>query len=234
MYIELLSSVLIGVAAVMVAYASYTVSEQQLLLAEISLEPHFHVETTYIFDPKMERYVESELYVFNSGAPINNSDFSVKSFLVVEHESNAGRRETHIPIIGYYPAQFNHQAPLGKLVTFKGHLNNENFNRLYREFLDEETKKKYGFVDINLEHITTVDYRNRKGVAGKAYFFNRELVAKDMVINRLNQHEGMFSLEIEGLTAEQLMNKIPEYENRITNTSSRPTKAPLRSTFVAG
>ena len=204
----------------MVAYASYLVSKQQLLLADISLQPHFHVETAYIFDQKKEQYVESELYVFNSGAPINNAIFSVKSFLVVEHESNGGRRKTRIPIIGYYSVQFNHQVPVGKLVTFKGYLNNENFVRLYMDFLDDETKKKYGFVDITLEHITIVEYRDRKGVADKVYFMDRELVDRDMVIQRLKQREEMLPLEIEGLTAEQLMNKISEHEKRITNTSS--------------
>jgi len=54
-YFDTVSSILIGVAALMVAYASYTVSEQQLLLAEVSLQPHFHVETSYTFDQKKEK-----------------------------------------------------------------------------------------------------------------------------------------------------------------------------------
>ncbi|MBV2123412.1 MAG: hypothetical protein KUF74_18365 [Candidatus Thiodiazotropha sp. (ex Ctena orbiculata)] len=219
-YMDVVSSILIGAAAVMVAYASYTVSEQQLLLAEVSLQPHFHVETSYTYDQKKEKYSESDLYVFNSGAPINNAEFSVKSFLVIDHEFKGERVVTHLPIIGYYPAQFTHQTPSGKLVTFKGHLNNENFFRLYREFLDEKNKKKFGFVDINLEHIVIVSYQDRKGMPGKAHFIDSELVSIDAVSEKLEKHRAMLPTEIEGLSADRLMVKVSDYESGITRPSS--------------
>ncbi len=212
-YVEMVSSIIIGIAAVMVAYASYTVSEQQLLLAEVSLQPHFHVETSYTYDQKKEEYSESDLYVFNSGAPINNAEFSVKSFLVVDHEFKGERIVTHLPIVGYYPAQFIHQTPSGKLVTFKGHLNNENFFRLYREFLDENSKNKFGFVDINLEHIVIVSYRDKRGMPGKVHFVDRELVGANAVTEKLEKHREMFPIEIEGLSADRLMAKVSDYEN---------------------
>jgi len=133
--------------------------------------------------------------------------------LVVEHEFNEERVVTHLPVIGYYPAQFSHQVPVGKLVTFKGHLNNENFSRLYREFLYEKSSTSYGFVNISMEHIVVVSYRDRKGVPGKVYFIDRELVGIESAAHRLEKHRKMFPVEIQGLTADRLMSKVLDYEN---------------------
>jgi len=210
-YIDAFSSILIGVAAVMVAYASYTVSGQQLLLAEVSLQPHFHVETSYTYDHQKEKYTEIDLSLFNSGAPINNAEFSIKSFLVVDHNINGENEVTEFPITGYYSTQSGYQIPSGKLVTFKGHLNNEKFFRLYWEFLDENKGNKYGFVDLNLKHIVVVSYRDRKGILGKAYFIDRELVSFDAVADKLEKHEKTFPVKLTELTADRLMTKVSDY-----------------------
>ncbi len=209
-YIELVSSILIGAAALMVAYASYTVSEQQLLLTEISLQPHFHIEITYKFDSKKGKYVDNELYVINSGAPVNNTTVAVKTFIIVDHEFKKQRLKTYIPIIGYFTASFDHHVSSGKLATFSGHLNNENFYRLYNEFMSEEIKVKYGFVNIDIEHVVEVTYLDKKGVSDSAYFIDRKLVEKKDILEKLDQHQSNFT-EIGGLTADQLMEEVAEF-----------------------
>lgn len=210
-YFDLFPSVLISLAALFISISSYNISRQQLQINDIQLNPHFHVETQYILDPKDGKYNEIVMSVYNSGAPINNADFSVSSFIVIDYEKNLVRKKLVVPITGYYTVMFNNQRPLGEFVSFKGHLNNKNFYKLNNEFLVEKVREKYGFVNLEVENIITINYSDRKGEKKEAYFYNNTLVDKENIKDKLNLYETVPFLEIQELTAEQLMKKIPKY-----------------------
>ncbi len=214
-YIDMFSSALIGIAAIMVSYASYTVSKEQLLLSDILIQPNFSIETLYILDPKEDKYIENELYIFNNGAVANNLNFTIKSFLVVEYIANKKVKIIHLPITGYYFAQVNHQKSNGRLVTFKGSRNNENFYRIYREFLKEKTQEKLGFPSIKLEHITIINYLDRKNTTKQVYFVGNNLSKLTAVSQRLKEHRKYPSVDIHNLTATQLMKEVDKYEKSL-------------------
>jgi hypothetical protein len=212
-YFELLSSVLFGAAALLVAYASYNVSSLQLEVAEQTLEPHFYIEESVLFNPATKYYEKSELYIFNAGSPVGNLSFQVMSFLIVDREVNSQNQTVYIPVNGYYFASFNHQTPVGKLVTYRGHLNNKHYGELHAKLLDGKTKKKYGFINLNLKHLVKVSFRDHNKKEQQIYFEDKKIVPKEKINSLLKIHKKIFAIDIENLTVDALMKRATEVAN---------------------
>lgn len=215
-YFELTSSILFGAAAVLVAYASYTVSKQQLLLSEATVKPHFYVETALSYNSEIKRYDEIELSIFNAGGPVSNLGIDLKSFLSinfpVERGTVGGKRSTIIlPLTGYYVGQAIHQTPVGKLVTYIGHQNNENYMQLKKIIHTKKNHEKYGYVNINLQHIIQIDYLDRSEKSDTVFFLNKTIVSEERVKKLLNTAKSEMAIDIEKTDIDTLMKKVTNF-----------------------
>ncbi len=204
-FFDIAASLIIGIAALMVSYASYTISKNQLELSELSYQPKFNISTAVVFDQKKQKYTEQVLEVHSSGGRPANLTYKVKSFLVLNDFDGVLEDPTYVPIYGYFPAKIDHQVVEGKLSTFRGHENNQLFHDLYVEFMSEKLEKKYGFVDLNVVHVVVIQYSDIDGENHTQYFKDRNLAAESEISHLLKLHDSIGVLDIGNLDADAVM-----------------------------
>ncbi len=95
---------IVSIAALYVSYNSYKVSENQLSVSRVSVEPHFYVDEIPLIDEKTGSVYERELKVFNIGSPVANIKTTVRTFYEVDDFGQIGKKL--IPLNGYYYASF--------------------------------------------------------------------------------------------------------------------------------
>ncbi len=208
-FFEIFSSSLLGVAAIAVAWASYLVSESQLRVSEIATEPHFYIETTLYRDTESNSYNESELRLFNAGAPVHNISANVKSFIKV-NLFKEGVWPIYVPVVGYYFAQFPNHSPKGLIATFKGHKNNYYASQLHFSALRPEVMKGRPHFEHTFVHVTTVNYQSPFGDRRKLAFLGRDQVDLLVVEPILEKYEKFRPIEIEKLTVDALLQAVDE------------------------
>ncbi len=208
-FFEIFSSSLLGVAAIAVALASYLVSESQLRVSEIATEPHFYIETTLYRDAESKTYNESELRLFNAGAPVHNISADVKSFIRV-NLFREGVGPIYVPIVGYYFAQFPNQSPKGLIATFRGHKNNYHASQLHFAALRPEVMNGRPYFEHTFVHVTTVNYLSPFGDRQQLAFLGRDQVDVSVVEPLLEKYEKFRPLEIENLTVDAVLRAVGE------------------------
>lgn len=208
-FFEIFSSSLLGVAAIAVGWASYLVSQSQLRVSEIATEPHFYIETMLYRDAQSKSYNESEMRLFNTGAPVHNIVADVKSFIKVNLLAE-GVDPIYVPVIGYYFAQFPNHKPKGLVATFKGSKNNYYASRLNFATLNPDVMKDRPYFDHTFVHVTTVNYLSPFGDRRKLAFLDREQVDPSMVKPILEKYEKFHPLEIEKLTVNSVLEAVNE------------------------
>lgn len=202
---------IVSIAALIVAYNSYLISQSQLNVATIGVEPHFYVDEVPIYDEKRSSWHERELKVFNVGAPAANISTSVNTFYKVKDYGEIG--EKLIPLSGYYYASFRTGEPKGKLSTHIGKKNAEkDFKATFMHFRDENSD----YIDIQLMHAVFVSYRAFSGARKEVCFLNQRLVECE-TMNIYRRRLTGSPLELDGLTYKKL---IAKYEQFKTDTHS--------------
>src|ERR1051325_1993928 len=126
-YFEVFASLLFGAAALFVSLASYHISNQQLALNSQASQPHFSVQTTYIRNDATGKDDDTQLFVSSFSGFAYNLHCQVYSFLDVGLFTDGKRKDTLIPVIGYYPVSQHTGASVGTLFVFSGNHNNEHF-----------------------------------------------------------------------------------------------------------
>src|SRR6185503_11201231 len=102
-YFEIFASLLFGSAALFVSLASYHISNQQLALNSQAQQPHFSVQTTYVHNDGTGKDDDTQLYVSSSSGFAYNLHCQVYSFLDIGLFSGGKRKDSLVPLIGYYP-----------------------------------------------------------------------------------------------------------------------------------
>lgn len=203
-FFEIFSSVLLGIAGIFVAYASYHVSEAQLEVSRIATEPHFYVEKLLFRNPETQKFDEEELYLHNAGAPAHNISVKLRSFIKVDL-FDASSKPIIVPVLGYFPSQFPTNAPTGLIATFRGHLNNQLAAELHFSILDPEKRKGRPFFDHTLFSVVEVAYQNALGEDLKVYFRDASQISPEAAQHLLSLYEDKMPLELSTITVDSLM-----------------------------
>lgn len=199
-----ITPVLVSVAALIVAYYSYVISENQLFVSTIGVEPHFYVDDVPLYDEKAQSWNEHELKIFNVGAPVANIRTTVNSFYLVDDLKEKGKK--WIPIIGYYYASFRTGEPTGKITTHKGYNNaDKDFRATQAIYRDQNDS----YIFIELKHVVFISYRSFNGVSKQVCFMDTSLVDCSDVENL---KEPSNYLKLDGLTYEKLIERYHETE----------------------
>lgn len=210
-YFEVVSSILFGGAAVLIAFASYTVSERQLRTAELAAEPHFFVEKMFVRKSGSKVYTDQEMRIHNGGSPVSNVEIDCRTFIEVRRFSeNEG--STFVPIIGYYSGQVNRHVPVGHLSTFIGHSNNNHVARMQNSLLRDEIMNQYGYSEMSVLVVLLISYTDRMGRSDVVYFLDRERVTEGEVAHLLDIDKKFSPEEFTTLTADGLMTRVQEIQ----------------------
>ena len=211
-YFEIVSSVLFGLTAVLIAFASYTVSKRQLGIAALAAEPHFFVETIFVRESGSKVFTSQELRIHNGGSPVSNIEITCRTFIEVRRfGENEGL--TFVPLLGYYTATIDQHMPVGHLSTCTGHRNNDHAARIHFSSLDDEVQNKHGYFELRILAVVRVSYTDRLGRSDVAYFLDRERVTDAEVAHLLDIHQKFFPEELTTLTVDGLMTRVQEIQH---------------------
>jgi len=205
-YFEILSSVMFGGGAILISFAAYNLSKEQVEISKISNRPHFYIEVALRKDPDTKFYNDSEQYIYNSGAPVHNLSIDSNEFIEVEFFGNNPRKEI-LPISGYYFGQFRNHSPVGLLTTFKGPGNNAAMSALDFASL-EYTKSHDEYFELHLKVLVSISYTDFDGTDKTDYFLNRQHVSYNTVSDSLKIYETKPFIEIRKTTVESILGAI--------------------------
>ena len=210
-YFEVVSSLLFGGAAVLIAFASYMVSKGQLRTAELAAEPHFFVETIFTRDSGSEVYTDQEMRIHNSGSPVSNIEINYRTFMEVRR---FGEDEglTFVPLIGYYTVRYSHNAPVGHIATFKGFRNNNHAARITSASLSDEVQNRHGYFEPRILVVVLIAYTDRLGRSDVVYFLDRERVTEAAIAHLLDIDKKFSPEELSTLTVDRLMTRVREIQ----------------------
>lgn len=202
-YFELASSIMFGIAALLISLASYNISREQLNASKLNNNPHFYIETELQKDEKTKMYTDKILKVYNAGAPVYNLNISHYEFIEVRYFGEK-QEIIYVPVNGYYSGQFLTHSPTGLLSTFRGYKNNSIMGKLDHSSL-EYTKKSDDYFELQFKNIISISYTGRDEEQNTVYFFNRNHVSKDFVEGMINANKNIQLIDIESATVESLI-----------------------------
>lgn len=205
-YFETFAPLLVGVAAIVVALASYNLADRQLQLSAIDTEPNFYLKEVYLYDPIVKRAYETELRIYNSGADISNFKEQINSFVEVEHYNEAGKVIDYISIIGYYRVKHYSSDPVGELSLAKGEKNNDKYYNTYFDFQKLNSNEKNDDVFLDLKHAIKISYTNRIGVDGVSYFIDNLRVTKDKYMEMMSNLNASSMVDINDFSVKHIKN----------------------------
>ena len=178
-FFEIGSTILFGAASIFLAFAANSVSQNQLEIAKIQLEPHIFISEKYLRD-EAGVATESFIEVTNAGAPIHGFSVDTKTFYTVTTNSES----IWIPVVGYYYATFELDAVIGKLAEVRGRNNNSTFAEVYLQQLSSDHDTKLGYAELGRTTIVRVRYETRQKEIVEEYFVDErrsdESWAKEM------------------------------------------------------
>lgn len=203
-YFEIFTSLLFGLAALFVSLASYRISNQQLALNSQAQQPHFSVQTSYIFNPGTQKYDETQLYVNNVSGFAYNIHCQVYSFIALTLSVDGKRETSLVPLIGYYPVSHRTDSSVGTLFVFSGGANNARYIGLENSLRNEPLPVNKSFVESKLENLVTIDYLDTTNVKHTSYFLDGEAIEEDEAKKKLEDYGAMKPLDIEKATAEDV------------------------------
>lgn len=206
-FFEISSSLLLGVAGIFVAYASYQVSTAQLEISRIATEPHFYVDTVLIQSPETQDFDNEEMYVQNAGAPAHNISVSARTFISVDL-FEVDQDQVFVPVLGYFSGKFQTYEPVGLIVTFKGHLNNHHAARLYFSVMNPDVMKGRPFFAHTFFTITEISYKNALGEDRVEYFRNSSQISAESAKPFLKQYDEQVPLELSAITVDALLEAV--------------------------
>ncbi|HFQ5397130.1 TPA: hypothetical protein ACGUON_000774 [Vibrio vulnificus] len=190
---------IVSIAALYVSYNSYKISENQLSVSRVSVEPHFYVDEIPLIDEKTGSVYERELKVFNIGSPVANIKTTVRTFYEVDDFGQIGKKL--IPLNGYYYASFPTGEPEGLIATHKGYENaTKDFDATFIHFRGNYPN----YLQVELKNIVYISYMSFEGLNKQVCFLNSMQIDCELV----SSYKSLFNqshLELEGLTYRKLV-----------------------------
>ncbi|HHK8596856.1 TPA: hypothetical protein ACQYC5_004477, partial [Vibrio parahaemolyticus] len=210
-YMDVFSTLILGVMGLFVTFASYVVSESQLQESKIANYPHFHIEGQLIKDTQENVYNDHEMLVFNTGAPAYNIDINSYEFLEVEMRGSVDKTAI-IPINGYYLGRINTQSPKGLVSKFIGPNNNGTLFELSSDLLDYSNSNDI-YMQVSLKELVVISYVQRDGDENTQYFLDGKLMTYDKVELLLEINSVKSLIQFRELTPSKLENLLSSQEN---------------------
>ena len=190
-YFEIGSTLVFGLASVFVAVAANNVSQNQLEIAKIQLEPLIFVSEKYLTN-ETGIATETFLEVNNAGAPIYGFSVDTRTFYTVSTNSET----VWIPVNGYYYATFELDAVDGELAEVRGENNNSIFWEVYSQQLNSDHDANLGYAEIRRMTITRVSYETREKEGAEEFFVGEERSDDPWVREAFGLHDDYWLLEI--------------------------------------
>lgn len=193
-YFEIGSTFVFGIASVFVAVAANNVSESQLEIAKIQLEPLIFISEKYLQDDTGVA-TETFLEINNAGAPVYGFSVDTRTFYTVSTSSET----IWIPVNGYYYATFELDAVDGKLAEVRGLNNNLAFGGVYSQQLKSDDDANLGYAELGRTTVTRVSYKARNKEVAEEYFSGEKGSDDPWVKNAFRLHRGYWPLEVDNL-----------------------------------
>jgi hypothetical protein len=213
-YFEIFASLLFGSAALFVSLASYHISNQQLALNSQAQQPHFSVQTTYIRDQATGKDDDTQLFVSSISGFAYNLHCQVYSFLDVGMFTGGKRKDSLIPVIGYYPVSQHTGSSVGTLYVFSGNHNNEHLLGLADSLKKEQLPPGQTLVEVKLMNLVVIDYLDVTNVSHKAYFLDGEAIPEDKAEDYLKGHGALKPLDIGKVSAKEVLDAAGKLASR--------------------
>ncbi len=204
-YFEIVASLVFGLAALLVSFASYRNSSELVTLNQRAAQPHFSVQTSYIKDEKTGTDDDTELFVSNISGFAYNIHCQVYSFIKLSLFKGGTRTDTLIPIVGYYPVSQKVGATVGTLFVFNGHANNAHYLGLVQSLKKEIMPVGLSFAESKLQNLVVIDYLDTTDTGHKAYFLDEEAIQTDEAEKELEAYKARQPLDINSASAADVM-----------------------------
>jgi len=204
-YFEIFASLLFGSAALFVSLASYHISNQQLALNSQAQQPHFSVQTTYVHNDGTGKDDDTQLYVSSSSGFAYNLHCQVYSFLDIGLFSGGKRKDSLVPLIGYYPVSQHTGSSVGTLFVFRGNANNAHLLGLVDSLKKEQLPPGETLAEAKLLNLVVIDYLDVTNIGHKAYFLDGEATQEDKATDYLKAYGAMLPLDIGKISAKEVL-----------------------------
>lgn len=153
-FFEVLASTLLGVAGIIVSYASLRTAQTQAALQRAQLLPRFRITTGPVFDPASGRFLDEELTLHNDGYPVQGVKTRVRTAYEIRPSVSPGRTSHMLPIY-YYSGEYPEFRAQGHLLTYRQPFNNDHALRLLDE-LGAFNRKRGPTERYDVEMVTIV------------------------------------------------------------------------------
>ncbi|MCI5095721.1 MAG: hypothetical protein MRY77_05360 [Rhodobacteraceae bacterium] len=193
-YFEIGSTLVFGIASVLVAVAANNVSQNQLEVAKIQLAPLIFVSEKYFRD---EAGVATETYleVKNAGAPIYGFSVATRTFYIVSTSSG----EFWVPVNGYYSVIFELDAVEETLAEVRGTNNNFVFSETYLQQLKSDHDPILGYAEFERTTLTRVSYETREKEVAVEFFVGEQRSDDPWIEEAFGLHNDHVPLEVSKL-----------------------------------
>lgn len=161
-FIDIFSSLAIGIAGVCVSRASLNVSKLQAKLATISVSPHIRIVSQYKINPVSEVANDIIVKIYNDGYPLTDFHCDQKSILVVSRNMGAKSIAVAMPVV---------------------YLSIENATDNATGLLDTLSQKNNNLITKKL----TTAFIHQSAINGNYYNFDITTILKITYINSLDQ-----------------------------------------------
>lgn len=195
-YFEILSSLIFGVASLLVAIASYTVSKETLTATEAQIIPDFTVSITQKLNPDTQKYDDTILYLSNHGGVAHNINFSHKTFIQIN-------KNYYLPITGYFFVTVRTGNVRDEILISFSPKNNKIFWDLHMNVIHYNTgKQPNDMMSIDIVTLSIVKYTDILNNDHSNYFLNETKVTKNSIATLLETYEKSIPIDILNVTPE--------------------------------
>lgn len=157
-YFNTITTFLLGLMAIIVAYNSNKIANEQKLMNYYENMPDFHLSQEFKKDSSGFSN-EVSVKVSKFGGKAKNVSIKIKTFALFEIMDEQNNKLTkYIPISGYFNESYRNGKNIGEIGLLKGIDNNKRFVKFKRKIESEILKKGYSYVSIDTLFIVRVNY----------------------------------------------------------------------------
>lgn len=163
---ELVSLIVIPLIGAIIAFSSLRISSLQSKIMEFENSPYFELEEVYTNKGNGKLPDSQNIIITNIGGGCHNFEVNELIFLDAQIENYKGgfikSSNFRKPVISYFSAHAYSKKMTGVLYEAVGFKNREKWNRIRNE-LDNYTLKEGGYIELNLEFVYRISYKNFMG-----------------------------------------------------------------------
>lgn len=169
-YFTTITSLLLGIMAIIVAYNANKISEQQSKISYFENTPDFHLSRSYVKDSTGHAN-EITITLNKYGGKAKNISIQLESFAHFEITDNENNEiDKYVHLYHYFDQTYRTGENNGSIRMIKGFNNNKNFSDLSR-LLDKNIRDKgYPFVFINDVIIAKINYTDFLNETREEYY----------------------------------------------------------------